>query len=88
MSNSVKMYLEYENRMKREGLFRLLSESYEVQSVLYPGSYIHISPSFHFQEVVYVDMDKRANNLFSDPEIVAFIEKNAKPGKTRTRGQG
>jgi hypothetical protein len=67
------MYEDYEFKMKREGLFRLLSESFDLRSALYPGSYIHISPSFYFQEVVYVDMDKRASKFFTDPTIMSFI---------------
>ena len=56
---------------------------YECNKVLYPGSFVHITPSFFFPEVVYLDLDKRCKKLFSDNETIDFInskkEYNQKP---------
>ena len=52
--------------MQREGLFALISKNFKIYRALYPGSYIHISPSFFFKEVVYVDNDKKAKMFFAD----------------------
>ena len=35
-------------------------------TVLYPGSFVDIAPSFVFPNVVYVDLDKRAKRFFGD----------------------
>lgn len=38
----------------------------EAKQVLYPGSYVDISPSFVFPSVTYVDVDRRAAAFFED----------------------
>ena len=59
--------------MQRSGLFKALSDNYEIKRALYPGSYIHISPSFYFPEVAYVDTDKKAKKFFLDPSYKHVI---------------
>ena len=73
MADSAKLYLQYEEKMQRSDLFKLLAESYTIKKVLYPGSYIHISPSFYFSEVVYVDTDSKAVKFFSDDSFKLLI---------------
>ncbi len=73
MSNSVSKYLEYEEKMQKSGLFELISEVYSIDCALYPGSYIHISPSFYFKEVVYVDNDSKAKKFFEDDSFKKLI---------------
>jgi len=58
---------------ERLGLFEGLVERYGVDRVLYPGSFVHITPSFVIAEAVYVDSDKRAAAFFADPGTVAFV---------------
>ena len=41
--------------------------------VLYPGSYIDIAPSVFFDEVTYVDMDRRATRFFAEADQVAQL---------------
>ena len=74
MSSSIALYLEYEKKMQRAGLFMLLSTLYNIRRAMYPGSYIHISPSFYFPEVVYIDTDSKAKKFFKDGSIIQFIE--------------
>ena len=57
----------------REALFRAVVDAIEVGEVLYPGSYVDIAASFVFDDVTYVDMDKRAARFFSEPEAVDSI---------------
>ena len=57
-------------------LFVKLSEKYEIRNVLYPGSFVHITPSLVFPQVVYVDSIKKAADFFKDPAIYAYIQKN------------
>lgn len=44
-------------------------------SILYPGSFVDVAPSFVFTSVVYVDSDRRAERFFADTagvdEIIA-----------------
>lgn len=42
-------------------------------AVLYPGSYVDIAPSVWFDDVTYVDMDKRAPRFFGETEAVAAL---------------
>jgi len=64
----------YQNEQyERRGLFRLVKEHYYSTHVLYPGSFVHITPSFFFSTVVYVDIDRQAQRFFADPSIHTFI---------------
>ena len=45
-------------------LFRLLRNEFNISRVIYPGSYIQISPSFIYPFVVYLDSDKNAAKFF------------------------
>ena len=50
---------------ERAGLFKLIKDEYGCNTVLYPGCSIHITPSFYFQHVVYVDISEAAKDFFS-----------------------
>jgi len=68
-----------EKQFERTELFLLLQEKYEIETALYPGSYVHITPSFVIPQVVYVDSDKNADKFFTDyQQINQFIEENKK----------
>lgn len=43
------------------------------QRVLYPGSYVDIAPSVWFDDVTYVDIDKRASRFFGQSETVRSL---------------
>jgi hypothetical protein len=58
---------------ERLGLFRGLVERYGVESALYPGSFVHVTPSFVVPTVVYADSDKRAARFFADPEVRTLV---------------
>lgn len=52
-------------------LFRLLADTVpSTARVLYPGSYVDIAPSVWFDDVTYVDTDKRAATFFDQTEAV------------------
>ena len=68
-----------EKQFERMDLFLQIKDKYRVENALYPGSYVHITPSFVFPQVVYVDSDKNAKKFFSDPEpVFRFIEEKKK----------
>lgn len=54
----------------RQRLFSAVGEGFDIRSVLYPGSYVDLAPSFVFPAVTYVDMDKRAAAFFADVDGV------------------
>ena len=51
---------------ERLDLFQRLAEKFDIRRVLYPGSFVHITPSFVFPDVVYVDNDKNTKKFFRD----------------------
>lgn len=55
-------------------LFRLLATKYAINKVVYPGSYVQISPSFIFPDVVYIDSDSKAKKFFADRSCEVYIE--------------
>jgi len=64
---------------EREGLFETLKEEYYCNTVLYPGCSIHITPSFYFQHVVYVDISETANKFFDNiNNVLDYINGNKK----------
>lgn len=54
--------------------FKLIKNNYTVEKVLYPGSWIHLTPSLLFPFVVYVDFFSKMESMFSDPELLGYIE--------------
>ena len=58
---------------EREDLFVAIRNKYGCKSALYPGSFIHITPSFIFPEVIYVDSDSQAKKFFKNIKDVIEI---------------
>ncbi len=54
-------------------LFGAVAGAIEATTVLYPGSYVDIAPSFIFDSVTYVEIDKRAPRFFGDEDGVREI---------------
>ena len=57
--------------------FRLIKKRFRPQKVLYPGSWIHLTPSLIFPRVVYVDLPSKSSKKLLDPELVKYIEDHA-----------
>lgn len=57
----------------RQRLFTAVSGAFPARRVLYPGSFVDIAASFVFDDVTYVDMDRRAARFFEDTESVDAI---------------
>lgn len=75
--SALELYQKYfqEKQFERLDLFEIISDRFNVQRALYAGSFVHITPSFVFPDVVYVDNDKQAKQFFGKPEIFKFIAK-------------
>ena len=54
-------------------LFRLIENKWKIKRAIYPGSYVHISPSFVISDVVYIDSDKNAKKFFLIDDVKEFI---------------
>lgn len=62
---------------ERTGLFKALKERYDCNEALYPGSSVHITPSFFYPHVVYVDHSPAAAEFFSDMDgIQAYVNRH------------
>ncbi len=58
----------------RRELFRLVVERYHPTCGLYPGSFVHVTPSFYLPEMTYADTDKRARHFFRDGAARKIVE--------------
>jgi len=78
LKDPIELYKEYfvNREFERLDLFQLLAERFDVKSALYPGSFVHVTPSFVFPKTTYVDTDKRTKQFFQFPEVFDFIAQN------------
>ena len=66
-------------QFERSGLFKVIQQNYHCTTVLYPGSSIHITPSFYFPHVVYIDTNEVAQKFFADSDAVLnFVSSHKK----------
>ena len=55
-------------QFERAGVFEIVKRRYDCNTVLYPGCFVHLTPSFYFPHVVYVDRSDDAQEFFADTE--------------------
>jgi hypothetical protein len=58
---------------EREELFQQLRDTYGPRRALYPGSFVHITPSFFIPEMSYVDVDRRAARFFTQTQVLDYV---------------
>lgn len=70
------MYREYHVNKSDErlDLFRGLVEHFGVTDALYPGSFVHVTPSFVIPRVVYVDSDRRAQGFYRNLGVMELVD--------------
>ena len=75
--STLALYEKYfqSRQFERLSLFQIIADRFNIQRALYAGSFVHITPSFVFPDVVYVDNDKQAKQFFGNPKIFRFIAK-------------
>ena len=75
--NAIQAYQKYytDRDYEQVDLFRLLRNKFAISKAIYPGSYIHVSPSFVFENVVYIDSDKNAIQFFQSNELINLARK-------------
>lgn len=77
-SSVAELYRSYveEQQLERAGLFEAIKRRYDCATVLYPGSWIHVTPSFYFQHVVYVDRSDASHDFFAaEADVLALIQR-------------
>jgi hypothetical protein len=67
----------------RAPLFEHIRNNYVPRTVLYPGSSIHITPSFYFQHVVYIDISNLSQQFFEKINDVYDLINSYKTTKQR-----
>ncbi|MBZ0315461.1 MAG: hypothetical protein K8L91_03510 [Anaerolineae bacterium] len=80
MAGSIERYQQFyvDMNLERAGLFEAIQRKFAPQTVLYPGCSIHITPSFYFPHVVYVDQMDSACAFFEDAAGVMEIIRRRK----------
>lgn len=75
---SVEIYESYANKIgDRITLFKTIQAAYNIETALYPGSHVDISPSLVIPKVTYVDNFKGAIKFFKDQEgIEDYIQRH------------
>lgn len=75
MSGDVERLWARQSRLPgdRWRLVRAVGEAIEATSVLYPGSFVDVGPSFVFPSVTYVEEDARAARVLADEAAVRGI---------------
>ncbi len=69
----------------RQRFFTAVSEAIPAARVLYLGSFVDIAPSFVFDDVTYVDTDRRASRFFDDATTVDAIIREHRADETHWR---
>jgi hypothetical protein len=55
----------------------VLKNTFQIKRVLYPGSWIHLTPSLVFPCVVYVDSLPKTKEMLEDSELLEYIIKRS-----------
>lgn len=74
-SHAAEQYAKFyaDMQLERAGLFELVSRAYQPQTVLYPGCSYHVTASFYFPHVVYVDQSEPARQFFAEAAAVQAL---------------
>ncbi|QEN04747.1 hypothetical protein EW093_08520 [Thiospirochaeta perfilievii] len=73
-----KLYKKYfiDKDDERKKLFKMIYDIYKPQKGIYPGSFVHITPSFYIKEMTYIDSDKRIAKFFDNENVLNYICEN------------
>ncbi|MGE3961299.1 MAG: hypothetical protein AB7F65_06405 [Dehalococcoidia bacterium] len=71
------LYLDYVARAgDRLSDLRAIARWRRFERVLYPGAYVHVTPSLVFPRVTYNDTDRRTPAFFADDAVLQFIREH------------
>ncbi len=69
----------------RHRLFGAVAAAFDVSTVFYPGCYVDVTPSFVFDSVTYLDVDRRAAQFFADvPGVEEIVRGHRRDQTTAT----
>lgn len=73
--NTISLYSKYhlDRADERQAMFEAIAEHFNIEHVLYPGCFVHVTPSFVFPKVTYVDTERRAEQFFAAPELQKLL---------------
>jgi hypothetical protein len=76
--NPPALYQKYfiDKQDERRELFAGLVKEFSPESAVYPGSFVHITPSFYIPHMAYLDSDRRIDRFFSDEAVRDYIAAN------------
>ena len=65
--HAISLYEKYHTSRQDErvGLFESVRSEFGIRTGLYPGCFVHVTPSFVFPNIYYVDSDRNAQKFFS-----------------------
>ena len=71
-----KLYKQFfiDKKDERKDLFFKLKTRYSAKKGLYPGSFVHITPSIYIEEMLYIDSDKRMKKFFNGDSVSNYID--------------
>ena len=74
-SAALRLYNQHfaDKGFERTDLFALLVAHFGIRRALYPGSFVHVSPSFVIPSVTYVDTDRRCPAFFADLAVRRLV---------------
>ena len=83
---TLSLYKKYhiDKNDERLGQFLILTNKFNIKNALYPGSFVHITPSFVIPSVVYLDSNKQAKDFFNDPSVHKFVSKKKRYNENST----
>jgi len=55
----------------------VLKNNFKITRSLYPGSWIHLTPSLVFPLVVYVDSLSNIKQMFDNPQLIDYVRKHS-----------
>lgn len=71
MGKEIDLYLDYAKKTgQRDKLYQTVKNNYNIESAMYPGSHIDISPSLYIPKVTYVDSFKGTIKFFSKLDVL------------------
>jgi hypothetical protein len=78
MNKNIQLYRKYyvDKQSENLELFRILKLHFRLESAIYPGCFVHITPSLVFPKTAYIDSDKRVETFFKDSEVLDWVDAN------------
>lgn len=55
-------------------IFHYLRQTYDIERVVYPGSFIHLAPSYSFANVTYIDTYENIDDFFYQEDVKKYVD--------------